>query len=169
MNKKEEIFLKLVEENKGILYKVSNAYCKNPEDRKDLIQEIIIQIWGSFNGYNSKYKISTWIYRVSLNTAISYYRKNKVRKENTYELSNAIQLKMETPIESVSDPRTTILYRFIGELKPIDKAIILLYLDGLSQKQIAEIVGISSTNAGSKISRIKKVLKRKFDKINNYE
>ncbi|MBT8229581.1 MAG: sigma-70 family RNA polymerase sigma factor, partial [Bacteroidia bacterium] len=155
----------LVDKHKGIIYKISNSYCADSEDRKDVIQEIIIQLWSSYDSYDPKFKISTWIYRISLNTAISFYRKNKLRKAKTSPLSSTIVSSKEAEKEFCEDPNIVKLQEFIQELREIDKAIILLYLDGISQKEIAEIVGISQTNAGTKISRIKKILRDKFKNI----
>lgn len=78
---KSEIFISVIQLHKGIVFKVANAYCKNIEDRKDLIQEIIIQLWKSFGNYNNSFKHSTWMYRIALNVAISFYRKENTRKK----------------------------------------------------------------------------------------
>jgi RNA polymerase sigma-70 factor (ECF subfamily) len=166
LDKNADIFLSIIENHKGILYKIANSYCKDQEDRQDLIQEIIIQLWQSFENYNSQFKRSTWIYRIALNTAISFYRKNKVRRLKTTELSAilATSLKADEPFQD--NPNLAILQVFIQELREIDKALILLYLDGLSQKEIAEIIGITPTNVGTKLSRIKKTLRQKFQTIN---
>lgn len=109
------------------------------------------------------------MYRIALNTAISFYRKHKSRNERATVISEAIEHITHPKEEYKPDDNVKMLHSFINQLKDFDKAIILMYLEGLSQKQIAEVVGISSTNAGTKISRIKKSLKRKFDKINRYE
>jgi RNA polymerase sigma-70 factor (ECF subfamily) len=89
-NNRSEIFLKVIEDNKGILYKVANSYCRDPTDREDLIQEMIFQLWRSFDNYDSEYKLSTWIYRISLNVAISFYRKEKSRDKLSYPLTDEI-------------------------------------------------------------------------------
>jgi len=81
-------FQELIKQHKGILIKVARIYCQDEEDRQDLIQEIMIQIWKSLHKYNSKFKISTWLYRISINVAISFYRKNTVRKKITFLLTN---------------------------------------------------------------------------------
>ena len=75
------LFLSVIENNKGIIYKVANSYCKDDEDRKDLVQEIIFQLWQSFGKYDDQYKLSTWMYRIALNVAISFYRKGSRRKD----------------------------------------------------------------------------------------
>lgn len=87
MNKHRDQFLSILENHKGIIYKISNSYCKEGEDREDLVQEIIIQLWLSFDKYDKQYKYSTWIYTIALNTSISFYKKNKTRRNKTVELS----------------------------------------------------------------------------------
>lgn len=162
---REEEFSKVIEENKGLIYKVANLYCRHEEDRKDLIQEISIQIWKSFNKYNKQYKLSTWIYRISLNVAISFYRKNKIRKEQISSLSEeAIRI---TDQENNDGAEIARLYAFIHELKELDRALMLLYLDNSSYKEISEILGISESNVATKINRIKTKLKQRFDNFKN--
>lgn len=165
---KESAFDKLIQEHKGIIYKVTNAYCKNEEDRKDLIQEIIVQLWKSFENYNPQYKHSTWIYRIALNVSISFYRKEKRRSELTGDLSESI-LKYTDGSEKIQEQEAAIqlLHRFISELKELDKALMLLYLEEKSHKEIAEIIGITETNVATKIARIKITLKQKFSLTNN--
>ena len=85
----QEQFLQLIEEHKGIIYKVSRAYGKNDGDREDLFQEIVIQLWSAFGHYNDQYKLSTWMYRVALNVAISFYRKQRRRMESEFPLTES--------------------------------------------------------------------------------
>ena len=87
---KSDIFLSVIESNKGILYKIANSYCKDSEDRKDLVQEIIVQLWKSYENYNDQYKYTTWIYRISLNVAISFYRNQNRRKRLSSPLTEGI-------------------------------------------------------------------------------
>ena len=165
MKKNTAIFLDVLERHKGIIYKIANSYCKAREDRQDLIQEIIIQLWQSFEKYNEQFKLATWIYRIALSTAISFYRKNKTYKQKTTGLPAMLEtsLKANKPFQEDTDIST--LQGFIQELREIDKALIVLYLDGLSQKEIANIMGITPTNVGTKIARIKKTLKQKFQTL----
>ncbi len=165
MNKINETFLEVIENHKGIIYKITNSYCKEIDDRSDLIQEIILQLWKSFGSYNDTFKYSTWIYRIALNTSISFYRKNRKRQQNTTELSAIIENTLLAEESVLENPDLKNLQKCIEELKEIDKAIILLYLDELSQKEIAKIIGISPTNVGTKLSRIKKKLQHKFKSI----
>lgn len=164
---KKDIFLSVIEANKGIVYKIANSYCKNPEDRKDLIQEIVSQLWRAFGNYSDRYKYSTWIYRIALNVAISFYRKENRRKAVSSPISEGVfnLTDMEDATETESNLR--LLQQFIQELKDLDKALMLLYLEEKSHREIAEIVGISETNVATKIGRIKQLLKQKFMNIEN--
>lgn len=156
-------FLGLVESHKGILYKVANAYCKNAEDRKDLTQEIILQLWKSFDNYDERFAHSTWIYRISLNVAISFYRKERSRERISGALTADIFDYSEVIVPEQPDSRLGILYRIISGLKDLDKGLILLYLEEKSYSEIAEIMGITLTNVATKIGRIKTRLKKEFE------
>lgn len=162
-----ETFLSVIESNKGILYKVANSYCKDEEDRKDLVQEIVIQLWKAFTNYNSEYKYSTWIYRIALNVAISFYRKESRRKEIANPINTDILNFPDEIRTTEKEQNLAALQQFIAELKELDKAIMLLYLEEKSYKEIAEIIGITETNVATKIGRIKNILKQKFLTIKN--
>ena len=152
----------LIEQNKGIIYKLANAYCKDVDERKDLAQEIIIQLWRSYHTFNHSVKITTWMYKVAFNVSISYYRKYSKRKEKLSALSgNLIEiLKDEAPNET--EEKLVQLHVFISELKDLDKALMLLYLEEKSYKEISEVLGISESNISTKVHRIKQKLKEKF-------
>lgn len=157
-------FLEILKQHERILFKVSNAYCEDPEDRKDIVQEIIIQLWNSMSKYNSEYKFSTWIYRISLNVAISHYRKASKRKESYVDLNeNLINISENHTYEGALDENLETLHRFICELDKLNKALILLYLEDYTYKEISEVIGISETNVATKINRIKKRLKARFE------
>ena len=161
----EAFFFTVIEANKGIIYKVAISYCKNGEDRKDLIQEIIIQLWRSFSKYDEQYKLSTWIYRIALNVSISFYRKEKRRDAISQPISESIFSMTENDEPNEINNDLNLLQRFISELKELDRALILLYLDGNSQKEMAEILGLTETNVATKVSRIKSKLRQKFSNI----
>lgn len=160
--KQEDKFLRVLEANKGILYKVANSYCKDPDDRKDLVQEIVFQLWKSFDKYNEQFHYSTWIYRIALNVAISFYRKEKSRQSIHNPLNESILYFSETNFSDDKDENLNMLQQFISELKELDKALMLLYLDEKSHKEIAHIFGISESNVATKIGRIKNILKQRF-------
>lgn len=169
MNKidKSNIFLSVVQSNKGIIYKVVNSYCQNVEDRKDLVQEIIIQLWKSFDNYDDNFKYSTWMYRISLNVAISFYRKENSRKKISNPLTDGIINFHDNEGFEGKETDLGILQQMISELKDLDKALMLLYLEEKSHKEISQIIGISETNVATKINRIKNNLKQKFNLLKN--
>lgn len=167
MNNKTEKFLAIVDRHKGLIYKIVNAYCKNRDLHKDLVQEIILQLWSSFDNYDNQFKYSTWIYRIALNTAIAFYRKGLVERKYSSEFLPQYESIIISKEINEEDPSLKILNQFILELKEIDKALILLYLEGLSHKEIAHILGISPTNVGTKLSRIKNILRKKLKSLKN--
>jgi len=165
-SEQEQLFREIIKQHKGILFKVARTYCRSEADRPDLIQEIMIQFWLSFHKYNDDYKITTWLYRISLNVAISFYRKNEVRKSNNDPLGEQFtQIKEDE--KSEREQQLNLLEMFMSELKEIDRALMFLYLEEKSYKEIAEILGISETNVATKIGRIKAGLKQKFSTIKN--
>jgi RNA polymerase sigma factor (sigma-70 family) len=156
------LFTQLIQENKGIIFKICNAYCTSKEDRDDLAQEIIYNLWKSFTGYKAEYKFSTWMYRVALNVAISYYRKEKTKQHRTSYSENLLVFEEDSSPNTEEEKNLGLLLKFIGELKEIDKSIILLYLGDKTYKEIAEITGITESNVSTKINRIKDKLKTNF-------
>ncbi len=167
MSKQEQqhFFQEIIEQHKGILFKVARTYCPNEDDRQDLIQEMMIHIWKSIHRYDTQFKISTWLYRVSLNVAISFYRKNTTRT-NKYTVLNEQTAQMPTSGDKAENERQlNLLEQFISELKEIDKAIMLLYLEDKKHAEIAEILGMSVSNVGTKIGRIKDKLKTRFSQL----
>jgi len=164
MNKQEQkqLFERISIQNKGILFKIARIYCLHEDDRQDLIQEMLIRIWLSLPKYNPQFKLTTWIYRICLNTAISYYRKNTRRINKTQALDQQIMEIKETIPDGTMDEQIDRLVLLINQLKEIDKAIIFLYLEEKSHREIGDIMGMSETNIGTKIMRIKKLLKDHF-------
>lgn len=152
----------IVENHKGIIYKIASSYCKDPDDRKDLVQEIIIQLWSSFNRFNNTVKLSTWTYRVALNVAISFYRKDSKRKMMTTELSGSLVNIIAESDPGETEEQITQLQLFIAELNDMERALMILYLEDKSQKEIGEILGITETNVSTKTARIKEKLRKKF-------
>jgi RNA polymerase sigma-70 factor (ECF subfamily) len=156
------LFTELIRENKGIIFKICNAYCPNKEDRDDLAQEIIYNLWKSFTSYMSEYKFSTWMYRIALNVAISFYRKEQKKRRRVTYSENLLVYEDDSSPYTEEEKNLRLLLKFIGELKEIDKSIILLYLGNKSYKEIAEITGITESNVATKINRIKEKLKTNF-------
>jgi RNA polymerase sigma-70 factor (ECF subfamily) len=164
---KTDNFLNVIESNKGILYKVAISYCRNNEDRKDLIQEIILQLWKSYDNYNETSKYSTWMYRISLNVAISFYRKENSRKRISNPLTTDILDFSDIETSEEKETNFGILNQIISELNDLNKAVMLLYLEEKSYKEISEIIGITETNVATKIGRIKSKLKKEFTQFKN--
>ena len=162
----QQEFLQLIEQNKGIIFKICHSYCKAPGDREDLTQEIIYQLWKSWERFDNSYKFTTWMYRVGLNTAIAFYRKEK-NKESMIPLSEQHEGVADKTDGSVkSEEQLRLLQQFIHQMKDLDKALMLLYLDSKSYSEIADILGITETNVATKISRIKEKLKQNFSAFN---
>ena len=158
----KDTFNTVVNEHRNLIYKVCCTYCAQPENRKDLQQEILVQLWNAFPKFDGRAKMSTWIYRVAMNTAITFYRKDKKHKAGKVSLDAALFNLPCLTVDPEPDANIEWLYLFIHELNELDKALMLLYLDGNKYSDMAEILGISETNAATKINRIKKVLKEKF-------
>ena len=166
MNESErtELFLGVLNARKGIVYKIANSYCRNSRYRNDLVQEIILQLWKAFPTYDSQFEPGTWMYRIALNVAISFYRKDK--KVTGTQLNDELLQFVADDQPDENEANVQLLYKFIGELDELNKALMLLYLDDKSQKQMAEILGISETNVATKIGRIKEKLREKFKLAN---
>ncbi len=149
-------FVTMIKKYKRIIYKVINTYCNDVDDKKDLEQEIIIQLWKSYQSYNGSTQLSTWIYRIAMNVSISFYRNNVTRKTNTTSINDSIfqELASNAINEEETDQRR-LLYGFIRQLDEFNREVFMLYLDDYSYKEIAEIVGITESNVGTKINRIK--------------
>lgn len=148
----DQKFVDILNNHRGLIYKVCNLYCSDPEDRKDLFQEIVLQVWKSLGSFRQESTLSTWMYRIALNTAITHFKKEK-RSVNPVSI-----IGIEIPDISDSDDDGELLkglFRAIEDLNKIDKSIILLYLEEKSYEEISEITGFSKTNVGVRINRIK--------------
>ena len=157
-------FTEYLEHYKKLISKVARIYCFSDFDRKDLIQDIILQLWKSFSKYDDSFALSTWTYRIALNVSISHFRKSSSRSE-THEAFHK-QLQYLTIEEDIIDENLALLYSFIELLKPIDKAIMVLYMEGCKNKEIADVTGMSLSNISTKKLRIKEELKEHFKKLN---
>ncbi len=157
----EQAFVALIETHQGIIHKVCRLYAFGEAEREDLFQEIVLQLWRNYRSYSGKAKISTWMYRVALNTAISALRK----KERRPNLNSNEPLPFGLA-ERIQDPdlaeKRQFLYRAIEQLSEIERAIVLLYLEDHSYDEISQIIGITSNNVGVKLNRIKVKLKKKI-------
>jgi len=159
---KEGEFLEQLQNHKGIVIKICNTYCSEKSEKEDLAQEIVFNLWKAFAKYVPDYKFSTWMYRIALNVAISFYRKEKRSLQFSPYSENLIVFDDDGEAEEELTGDLAFLQETIRELKEIDKSIMLLYLDDKNYKEIAEIIGISESNVGTRINRIKQYLKSKF-------
>jgi RNA polymerase sigma-70 factor (ECF subfamily) len=165
MEIKEE-FTKVIKANEGLIYKITTLYTDGKQDRKDLYQEIVFQLWKSFGSFSEQSKLSTWMYRVALNTAIFHLKQSKRRPDTIpFELEMD---RLTDESDKAEEDRIKLLYEQIQQLNLLEKGIILLFLEGKSHEEIAEIVGISVSNVGTKISRIKEKLKSQIKKKTDY-
>ena len=156
-NKLQTDFIKIIEDNKKLIYKVSHLYCDKADDMQDLFQDVISNLWMAYPNFQQKSKVSTWVYRVSLNTAITWFR-DYSKQSKRIEYTNWIP-DMTNETDHATDELYEQLYKAIDTLGKIDKAIIMLFLDDTSYDEIAEIVGLTKTNVATKIGRIKLKLK----------
>jgi RNA polymerase sigma factor, sigma-70 family len=158
----QQLFESLLHEHRWIVFKVASLYSRSGTDREDLVQEISAQLWRSFGGYDeARAKFSTWMYRIALNVAISQARRERWSEANRFEPLEAHHLETVGGGEPIAerDERLQALYAFIGQLDPLNRALILLYLEDRGYAEMAEILGISETNVATKISRIKQKLR----------
>ncbi len=162
MEPNKDDFIQQLQLYKRIIYKICHAYCKSKDNIEDLAQEIIYQLWKAYSSYNSSYKFSTWMYRIALNTAISFYRTNKKHNHHSADSIHLIEMAASEDDNSITETNLSLLQQFINQLKELDRALMLLYLEENSYREIAEILGISESNVATKISRIKEKLKQNF-------
>ncbi len=155
----ESEFLSLFQENQGIIYKICYLYGKTEVDKQDLFQEISIQLWKAFPTYKGTAKFTTWMYRVSLNTAITFFRKGK-KKRQEVELNPALTSGLVyTEFDDETEQKLKRMYGAIAKLSSVEKALVFLYLEGKPYTEISDTLGISSVNARVKMNRIKNKLR----------
>jgi RNA polymerase sigma factor (sigma-70 family) len=149
----KQAFVEIIQEHAGLIYKVAKVYTYNKEDEQDLYQEVVYQLWKSFASFRAESKISTWMYRIALNTAIAHLNKEK-RKGNHLPIDEYL-LNKTGPGDTLQEERIEILYDQIKQLNTIEKGVILLYLEGKTYEEIAAITGFTATNVGTRLGRIK--------------
>lgn len=159
---KKEIFITAIKSNEGMIYKIASIYTNSIEDRYDLIQEIIYQLWKSFDSFNQKSSLSTWMYSVAMNVSI-YHLKSGKRKVLTVPLEEQL-LDFHEADNTGLEEKLQVLRQHLNNLNLLDKGIVMLYLENKSYEEIAQIIGISVSNVGTKISRIKEKLKKQITK-----
>lgn len=158
---KEKEFAQLIKDNQGLIIKVSRLYTNSLEDEEDLFQEIVLQLWRSYDSFKGNSKISTWMYRVALNTAITLFRKkSKSLPTNELDINHADFI----DDDDEKQQQVSLLYTVIKTLPNVERAIVMMYLDDLPYKDIAENLGITEVNARVKMNRLKKTLKEQMEK-----
>ncbi len=160
--KHQQRFEALLHEHRRIVFKVAAVYARDAEDRQDLEQEISAQLWRAFGSYDEqRAKFSTWMYRVALNVAISQLRREKASLAERVEPLDLRHLETIGGGEPIpeEDERLAMLHAFIAQLDPLNRALVLLYLEDRSYQEIANVLGISQTNVATKLGRIKQTLR----------
>ena len=156
MNASQDRFQALLAQHEKIVFKVAAMYCRNAEDRRDIAQEICVQAWRSFGKYDPARSFSTWMYRIALNVAISFARSAGHRERHAISLDEeAFAVADNSTALHEPDERVRALHAFIGQLDALNRALMLLYLEDRSYREIAEVLGITETNVATKINRLK--------------
>ncbi|MNK61689.1 ECF RNA polymerase sigma factor SigG [compost metagenome] len=153
MKTNEKEFLSLIEDHKGLIHKVSRMYMDEAEDREDLFQEIILQLWKSYGSFKGESKVSTWMYRVALNTSLTFFKKDKKKPDNI-RMHHKMDVKDDNEI-SHKETQLDYFYKAVHTLNPVEKALIFLFLEGQSHKEIGNNLGITEVNARVKLNRTK--------------
>lgn len=170
MDSAQTRFSALLDQHRGIVLKVAASYCRDSHDRQDLAQEITLQLWRAFPQFDQARSFSTWMYRIALNVAISHLR-GSVRGERTSALDDvpethsALHVDDHTTQLAEDQPLRT-LYAVINRQSGLDRALLLLWLEDRSQREIADILGISESNVATKLSRLKERIREQFNNPN---
>jgi len=151
-------FIRIINGSQGIVRSLCKAYYASHEDQKDAFQDVILQLWKAFDTFRGESELSTWIYRVSLNTLLAKLRRerNKITTESLITSHHII-----APIPMADDDKE-LLSMVIQSLKDVDKAIVILYLEGYKNKEISQILNLTPTNVSTRINRVKSELKARF-------
>ena len=156
-------FVTQIEKHKNLIHKICRLYSNGDAENKDLFQEITIQLWKAYPKFRGDAKFSTWMYRVGINTAISLYRKSKSRIQSFSFDDVSYKIPQTETYDDTQDQQLKSIYAALNHLNDIDKAVILLYLEDKSYKEISDTIGISEVNARVKMNRIKKKLKTQLN------
>ncbi len=166
-SRQKEEFLALISEHQDLIRKVAAMYYKNQADQEDAFQEILVNLWKAYPTFRGESKITTWMYRVALNTVISGFRKASNRVHRNRSDVNISDELIKPDREQVSSDDIDVLYQSIDRLTDIEKAVIMLYMEEKTYDDIAEIMGMTRTNVGVKINRIKKKLQKLYKELAN--
>lgn len=168
---KEQLFRKVINENRGRIFRICNYYFRDEDDRDDAIQEALIRIWENLSSFKNQSNISTWIYRVVVNTCLAFIRKDKSRKKIfsarlTSDLTD-LPDKTATVEDSQAELKLAFFRKFMDVLQSVDRTLVSLYLEELSSREMADVIGISEANVRVKIHRIKEQINKKWKEEQN--
>lgn len=158
----EALFTDLIRKHQSLLYKVTSIYTDSKQDQEDLFQEVVYQLWKYFDSFRNESKITTWMYRVAMNTAITHLKRSK-RRPDSVSIADTI-IKESDAKDDLYEERLRLLYQHLQQLNTLDRGLIFLLLEGKSYKEIADITGLAQSNVGTRVSRIKKKLKTNMTK-----
>ncbi len=163
MRNDHDAFLSALGPHKAVLYKIANAYCRRREDRGDLIQEMVMELWRAYPRFDRRCAFSTFMHTVAVNVAISHFRGEARRIRDTVPIEEfGMDLAAADRVFDAEGEDLRALHQLIGRLDDIDRALVLLYLEGYAQEEIAPMVGLSVTNVATRIARIKQRLQRDY-------
>lgn len=170
MDAARQRFADLLDTHRGIVFKVANTYCRHPDDRQDLVQEIAAQLWRAWPGYDPERTFSTWMYRIALNVAISHVRSAGQRAPHvpldaSFDTTHDPHPNLSVDDHSTAheqDERIAALYAVIDRQPPLDRALLMLWLDERSQREIAEVLGLSESNVSTKLNRLKQRIREQL-------
>lgn len=158
MSTKESHFMQLINQNKGILFKICRIYMDDPADRDDLLQEMTLQLWRGFDSFKGESKFSSWMYRVALNTAIVFFKKQK-RRPDSEQMPAGFEHPEEQSNAGEKEEQLAMFYRAVQQLSKVEKALIFLYMENQSSEEIAASLGITPINVRVRLNRVKTKLK----------
>lgn len=154
----EKAFLDIIREHERMIHKICNLYTSDVSEKQDLFQEIILQLWKSFKGFRNEAKISTWMYRIALNTALTHLRRSKTKVSLSF--TSFINENIAEENDNFDQERTNLLHNAIAKLTELEKAIVMLYLDDKSYQEMEEVLGIKQGTLRVKMNRIKEKLRQ---------
>jgi RNA polymerase sigma-70 factor (ECF subfamily) len=156
---KEKKFLRLISEHEGLIHKICHVYAADALAKQDLFQEIFIQLWKSFENFRNESKISTWMYRVALNTALTEKRRNKTKVSISF-LGSLKDDKAQESNMDADEENLNLLFSAISKLTEVEKAVVMLYLDDKSYEDMEDVLGINQGTLRVKMNRIKEKLRQ---------
>lgn len=160
-------FIARLTQHQRILFKVAYMYCRDRDDRQDLVQEMLIQVWRGYERFDGRVQFSTWMYRIAVNVAITHYRSERRRVRDTVPLEEyGLDIAAADALFDHDSDNMRALRQMINGLDELNRALILLFLEGFSSEEIAEVVGISASNVSTRINRLKTKLQAAFHELN---